>query len=341
MQIVDELSAIAALARALKIAAGLRRGRARAAGPARRRAQIIVATPAASRTCSQRRAFSLEHVRVLVLDEADRMLDMGFKPAVDRIVARTPGDRQTLFFSATLEGAAGKLAAAYTSEPRRHVHEPRCARTAARSSTASSTSPRRQGRRAGRRAARRRARPHPGLRAHQARGRPARQASSPARRRGAWRCTATSRRASASAPWPLRARRVDTLVATDVAARGIDVEEITHVINFDAPEDRDAYVHRTGRTGRAGADGAAASFVLPDQRGEMRRSPAASRGAQLDDRERAPRRPPAAPATALGDTNVTNTDSCYPCPGRVGLAGARGVPHHRAPLSALAGSQDL
>ena len=65
--------------------------------------------------------------------------------------------------------------------------------------------------------------------------------------------------------------KTDTLVATDVASRGIDVEDITHVINFDAPEDRDAYVHRTGRTGRAGASGVAASFVLPDQHGEMRR----------------------------------------------------------------------
>ena len=65
----------------------------------------------------------------------------------------------------------------------------------------------------------------------------------------------------------------DTLVATDVASRGIDVEDITHVINFDAPGDRDTYVHRTGRTGRAGASGIAASFVLPDQHQEMRRSP--------------------------------------------------------------------
>ena len=63
----------------------------------------------------------------------------------------------------------------------------------------------------------------------------------------------------------------DTLVATDVASRGIDVDDITHVINFDAPEDRDAYVHRTGRTGRAGASGIAASFVLPDQHREMRK----------------------------------------------------------------------
>jgi superfamily II DNA/RNA helicase len=65
--------------------------------------------------------------------------------------------------------------------------------------------------------------------------------------------------------------QVDTLVATDVAARGIDVRDITHVINFDAPGDRDAYVHRVGRTARAGQSGAGLSFVLPDQRSEMRK----------------------------------------------------------------------
>jgi superfamily II DNA/RNA helicase len=64
---------------------------------------------------------------------------------------------------------------------------------------------------------------------------------------------------------------VDTLVATDVAARGIDVADITHVINFDAPEDRDAYTHRIGRTGRAGSTGQGISFVMPDQARDMRR----------------------------------------------------------------------
>jgi superfamily II DNA/RNA helicase len=64
---------------------------------------------------------------------------------------------------------------------------------------------------------------------------------------------------------------VKTLVATDVAARGIDVDDITHVINFDAPEDHDTYIHRVGRTGRAGRTGAGVSFVMADQRREMRR----------------------------------------------------------------------
>ena len=85
----------------------------------------MVATPGRLEDLLQRRALSLEHVRILVIDEADRMLDMGFKPAVDRIVARTPRDRQTLFFSATLEAAAGRQARAYTRDARRHVHEPK------------------------------------------------------------------------------------------------------------------------------------------------------------------------------------------------------------------------
>ncbi len=88
------------------------------------RAHIVVATPGRLEDLLQRRALSLDHVRILVIDEADRMLDMGFKPAVDRIVSRTPRSRQTLFFSATLEAAAGKVARAYTANARKHVHEP-------------------------------------------------------------------------------------------------------------------------------------------------------------------------------------------------------------------------
>ena len=123
LQIVEELRPIVA-ARALKIApvyggVGLAEQAKRAA-----RAHIVVATPGRLEDLLDRGAFTLADVRVLIIDEADRMLDMGFKPAVDRIVAATPLSRQTLFFSATLEAAAGKVARAYTNEPRRHVHEP-------------------------------------------------------------------------------------------------------------------------------------------------------------------------------------------------------------------------
>ena len=129
-QIVDELTT-ACKARHLGIAAvyggvgfGPQIKRARAA-------DIVVATPGRLEDLIEQGELCLDNVRLLVLDEADRMLDMGFKPAVDRIVALTPKDRQTLFFSATLEGAAGKLAAAYTRDPRRHVHAPEVEHVAA------------------------------------------------------------------------------------------------------------------------------------------------------------------------------------------------------------------
>src|SRR5918995_223888 len=124
VQIVDELGPIAH-ARALKVApvyggVGIQAQAKRAA-----KSHIIVATPGRLEDLLEQRYFSLKKIRILVLDEADRMLDMGFKPAVDRIVAKLPRERQTLFFSATLQGAAGTLAAAYTSEPKRHVHKPK------------------------------------------------------------------------------------------------------------------------------------------------------------------------------------------------------------------------
>ncbi|MBN9624091.1 MAG: DEAD/DEAH box helicase, partial [Actinobacteria bacterium] len=123
-QIVDELASLA-VARRLRIAAvygGVGFGpQVKAAG----RADILVATPGRLEDLIGRGAVSLGRVRVLVLDEADRMLDMGFRPAVDRIVALTPGDRQTLFFSATLEGAAGRAASSYTRNARSHTHTER------------------------------------------------------------------------------------------------------------------------------------------------------------------------------------------------------------------------
>src|SRR5439155_19419248 len=89
-----------------------------------RRSHILVATPGRLEDLIARGAVTLEHVRILVLDEADRMLDMGFRPPVDRIVAQIPAERQTLFFSATLEGEAGRIARTYTRDARQHVHAP-------------------------------------------------------------------------------------------------------------------------------------------------------------------------------------------------------------------------
>src|SRR4051794_37565243 len=89
-----------------------------------RAAHLIVATPGRLEDLLARNALTLKHVEILVLDEADRMLDMGFRPAVDRIVAQCPPDRQTLFFSATLDGEAGRIAAEYTTDAVTHEHVP-------------------------------------------------------------------------------------------------------------------------------------------------------------------------------------------------------------------------
>ncbi|MGH2912182.1 MAG: DEAD/DEAH box helicase, partial [Solirubrobacteraceae bacterium] len=121
LQIVEDLRPIAHI-RALSIAAVY--GGAGIVKQARiaSRAHILVATPGRLLDLIDRRDVSLKQVRLLVLDEADRMLDMGFRPVVDRIVKMTSRERQTLLFSATLEGEVGRVAAAYTSNPRRHVH---------------------------------------------------------------------------------------------------------------------------------------------------------------------------------------------------------------------------
>jgi len=270
-QIVDELDAIAG-ARKLRIAAvygGVGFG---PQSKAARRADIVVATPGRLEDLLGRGVISLDRVRVLILDEADRMLDMGFKPAVDRIVAQTPDDRQTLFFSATLEGATGKLAAAYTREARRHTQKPTEHRD--RDIEHSFVHVESQGAKLD----------HLELQL-QATGRgrtlvfvrTKRGADRLVKRLRSRQLTAVAMHGDKSQGQRERALarfergEVDTLIATDVAARGIDVADVTHVINFDAPGDHDAYVHRIGRTGRAGNRGAGISFVLEDQAAEMRR----------------------------------------------------------------------
>src|SRR3954452_25348360 len=128
-QIQDELSAIAA-ARGLRVAVAYGGVGLDKQAKEGKRAHILVATPGRLEDLLQRRAFTLRNVDVLVLDEADRMLDMGFRPAVDRIVAQCPAKRQTLFFSATLAAEAGRIARAYTTDARRHEHVPAVQRKA-------------------------------------------------------------------------------------------------------------------------------------------------------------------------------------------------------------------
>jgi ATP-dependent RNA helicase RhlE len=268
LQIVEDLRSLAH-ARALSIAAVY--GGAGIVKQARiaARAHILVATPGRLLDLIDRRDVSLKQVSLLVLDEADRMLDMGFRPVVDRIVKMTSPQRQTLLFSATLEGEVGRIAAAYTTAAARHEHA------------------------------------HPQERkgsvehrfvpvSHEGKvDRLVAELSEPERgltlvfvrtKRGADRLV--KRLAASSVPAVamhgdksqsqrekalarFEAGHVDTLVATDVAARGIDVSGITHVINYDMPATREDYVHRVGRTARAGASGVGVTFVLGEQAREF------------------------------------------------------------------------
>lgn len=268
-QIVDELEDVAR-SRALKVA--VVHGGVALHGQAKKaaKAHIVVATPGRLEDLLDRRAFNLKNVGLLVLDEADRMLDMGFKPAVDRIVALTSKNRQTLFFSATLEGKVGRLADAYTHNAKRHIHKP--------PSNISKTTHKFVHVQFGGKL--------DALVTELEKAEHGRTLIFVRTKRGADRLKRTLRdrklnadalhgdlsqvrRAKALARFKEGA--VDTLVATDVAARGIDVVDIHHVINYDAPQNRDAYIHRIGRTGRAGNSGTGTSLVVIDQFREMRR----------------------------------------------------------------------
>jgi ATP-dependent RNA helicase RhlE len=269
-QIVDDIRAIAH-ARALRVTAvyggvGLVKQARDAA-----RSHVLVATPGRLEDLLARGAFTLGNVRMLVLDEADRMLDMGFRPAVDRIVALCPATRQTLFFSATLDGEAGRLARRYTREPASHERGP----TARRAATDIE---------------------HRFLQvAHERRidalvgelrrdreltlvfVRTKRGADRLVKRLRAQGVEAVamhgnkSQRQREQALARFESGAVDTLVATDIAARGIDISGISHVINFDPPADGETYVHRIGRTGRAGATGIGITLVAPAEHHDVSR----------------------------------------------------------------------
>jgi len=268
IQIVDELRPIAH-ARALSIAAVY--GGAGIVKQARlaARAHILVATPGRLLDLIERKQVSLSRIRMLVLDEADRMLDMGFRPVVDRIVKMTARERQTMLFSATLEGEVGRIAKAYTSNPRRHEHAHPAERKGdvehrfvtvshekkvARLVTELSDSER-------------------GLTLVFVRTK--RGADRLVKRLASSSVQAVAMHGDKSQGQRERALAnfeagvVDTLVATDVAARGIDVAGITHVINYDIPATREDYVHRIGRTARAGASGVGVTLVAHDQAREL------------------------------------------------------------------------
>ncbi len=237
-----------------------------------RGAHVVVATPGRLNDLLERKAIDLGGVRILVLDEADRMLDMGFKPQVDRIVRRLPAGRQTMFFSATLDSQVGELARAYTSNPVRCEAEraPSYGDDGAVEHRFVSV----------------KADSKVDTLADLLRGEGERTLVFVRTRRGADRLvrklarldvTAVAMHGDLSQGQRERALRrfasgeASTLVATDVAARGLDLVEITHVVNFDPPAESSGYVHRVGRTGRAGRGGVGVTFVLPEQQEEVSR----------------------------------------------------------------------
>ena len=263
-QVVDDVRPMAA-ARSLKVAAVYGGVGIHAQAKAARNAHSLVATPGRLEDLIDRREVTLEHVRVLVLDEADRMLDMGFRPAVDRIVALTPRKRQTLLFSATLDGAVRGAVEAYTHNPRSHEHAPREQRSGRIEHRFVAVTPSskidtlvRELRRDGRGTSLVFVRTKRGADRLVKRlsGHDVNAVAMHGNKSQAQREKALAR---------FEAGKVDALVATDVASRGLDVDRITHVINFDAPEDHDGYVHRVGRTGRAGRDGVGITFVADEQ----------------------------------------------------------------------------
>ncbi len=268
-QVVREFEDIA-IAKHLRVAAAYGGISIREQSKAVSRGDILVATPGRLEDLCIRKLVRLDGVRILILDEADRMLDMGFEPQVASIVRRIAPDRQTMFFSATLEGAVGNVAARYTRNPIRHQIE------AARRTVEEAdhrfipvTEHSKVEALVGLLQA------EPGLSLVFVRTkRGAERLAARLKLRGI-SVAAMHGDLTQSARERTLARfgsgTVSTLVATDVAARGLDVSNIAHVINYDPPADDDGYVHRVGRTARAGRSGLGVTLVTPDQQGDVSR----------------------------------------------------------------------
>ena len=235
-----------------------------------RGAHILVATPGRLLDLMNQGHIQLDQLEVFVLDEADRMLDMGFLPDLKRIISRLPEERQSLFFSATLPPKIVELSERLLSSP------------ASIDVTPESTSVERieqrvlfverSGKRALLRQILRGAEVDRALvftKTKRAANALAGQLVKLGIRAAAIHGN-KSQGARQRALTAFKDKRVQVLVATDVAARGIDIDGITHVVNFDLPVEPEAYVHRIGRTGRAGAEGIALSFCSPGERRELR-----------------------------------------------------------------------
>ncbi len=224
---------------------------------------VVVGTPGRLLDLARQRLLDLSAVEVLVLDEADEMLDLGFLPDVERIIEHLPTKRQTMLFSATMPGPVVSLARRFLNRPVQiRAEEPDANRTVP---TTSQHVYRAHAMDKGEMLAR----------ALQAEGRgltivftrtkrTADKVAADMADRGFAAAAVHGDLGQGAREQALRAFRtgkIDVLVATDVAARGIDVTGVTHVINYQCPEDEKVYLHRIGRTGRAGGSGTAVTFV--------------------------------------------------------------------------------
>jgi len=236
----------------------------------RRGAKLIVATPGRLEDFLSRKLVRLGQVKILVLDEVDRMLDMGFQPAIARIAANLPAARQTLCYSATLEGAVKDVARNYLNNPARieigSVLKPAENVELRTFEVAQENKQELLEHLLG---------AEKGsflvfVRTKHGADRVARKLE-----RSGWSATqihgdrSQSQRNAALRSFREGHHRI--LVATDVAARGIDVANVAHVINFDLPKVAEDFVHRIGRTGRASAHGVASTFAGPSERKDLRR----------------------------------------------------------------------
>jgi len=231
---------------------------------------VLVATPGRLLDHMEQGNVRLDDVEVLVLDEADRMLDMGFLPAIRRVLAQVPAERQTMLFSATLPRPIVELARTLLRDPARVDLQPK---TSAAAGIRQAVYPVAHDDKTG-------------LLLHLLRGddvgnalvftrtkHRANRLAKMLQQRGVSCAAIHGNRSQAQRTEALsgfRTGRFRVLVATDVASRGIDVEKLSHVVNFDMPQSAEDYVHRIGRTARAEATGDAWTFVSRAEEGELR-----------------------------------------------------------------------
>ncbi|RLT27731.1 MAG: DEAD/DEAH box helicase [Chloroflexi bacterium] len=226
-----------------------------------RRPHIVVGTPGRILDHLQRGTLSLQHVRYAVLDEADQMLDIGFLPAITRILSRTPRARQTALFSATMPHAILRLVRRYMESPETVAIEPELTSADTVEQIYFEV------------AQRDKLHGLHELIERELKGRTlvfsrtrrgvdfvAEQLGNAGVRVGALHGDMDQRRRDQTVQ-RFRDGQLDILIATNVAARGLDIPEITHVVNYDVPQNPEEYVHRIGRTGRAGREGKAITFV--------------------------------------------------------------------------------